>query len=151
MVGGKRLHLPSRKRMMKSKISTREKILLVVLFCIEGITNLLAKFLGVGVQNYDISINPFGDMSRWIIYIVEFLGITIIFLLLKSIIRNKLNRVGLIIVLSGLLGNTVWRILFGSVWQWIDLMYIPTFNLADLMIVVGSGITLLSVVWHGIE
>lgn len=132
-------------------MSIQEKTAISILVLIDISTKLLAKFLGVGIKNCGITFGYFGDISQIWIYIFDFSLLILVFILRKFLVLDKISKIGLDIMLSGAIANLIWRLVFGHVLQWIDLMYIPTFNLADLMIIIGASLTIFSVVWHGIE
>lgn len=58
--------------------------------------------------------------------------------------NNRLNVLALTLVIFGALSNFVDRILFGGVVDYIDLKYYSVFNIADIMIVAGVVIVILS-------
>ena len=59
------------------------------------------------------------------------------------------GRVGVGLVLGGAIANVVDRIEAGTVVDMLDLGWWPTFNLADVWIVVGAGLLVLSEARHG--
>ena len=61
---------------------------------------------------------------------------------------NK-NKLACSLVVAGIIGNLVDRVLLGGVRDFIDLRIWPVFNLADSMITVGIGIYLISFLKSG--
>ena len=68
-----------------------------------------------------------------------FIIITLILLIVLSYLFFKLkeSRLGLLFVIAGAFGNLIDRIFFKGVIDFIHLGFWPTFNLADVFIVVG--------------
>lgn len=58
---------------------------------------------------------------------------------------TRVFQAGLGLICGGAIGNIIDRIAFGEVVDFIDLEFWPVFNLADLAIVIGVGITLVIV------
>ncbi len=137
--------------MKNHKIKNEELCAIGVFFLIDICSKLLAKMLGVGIVNTGMSFGLFSDVSGTCIYFID-LGIVILLWVIRRIVvLDRVSRTGFILMLSGVLGNFIWRILFGHVLEWIDLLYIPTFNIADIMIILGGVITIFGIVWHGVE
>jgi signal peptidase II len=55
-------------------------------------------------------------------------------------------RLGMALSLGGALGNLVDRVVVGSVIDFIDIGFLPVFNVADSAIVVGVALLLLGIV-----
>lgn len=92
----------------------------------------------------------FGIISGkpWPLFVVS---VVVFFLLLVVLWRwggpgSTLFQVGLGLICGGAVGNIIDRVALGEVVDFIDLGFWPVFNLADLAIVVGVGITLIIVV-----
>lgn len=56
-------------------------------------------------------------------------------------------RLAMILQLAGALGNLIDRIRFGHVIDFISILNLPVFNIADASIALGVGILLLDVLW----
>ncbi len=79
-------------------------------------------------------------------------AVGIIYFFYKTEAYQKFYRFGLVLVLSGLVGNLIDRVVFGYVRDFIDFIIVgydfPIFNIADMAIVIGVGLIILEV---GIE
>ncbi len=73
---------------------------------------------------------------NWLFVLVSIIVIIGIFYYYRSF-RNKW---GLILLLSGTIGNLVDRVLFGYVRDFISVKYFATFNLADSFNVIGAAL-----------
>lgn len=91
----------------------------------------------------DKSLNPgiaFGiRFDQWLILLAT---IVLIFLIVKITLENlntenHLTRLTLSLILGGAIGNMIDRVLYGQVTDFISSPFWPTFNLADVFIVVG--------------
>jgi len=60
---------------------------------------------------------------------------------------DKALRLAMILQLAGALGNLTDRIRFGHVIDFISILNLPVFNIADVSIALGVGILLLDVLW----
>ncbi|HOO68183.1 MAG TPA: signal peptidase II [Bacilli bacterium] len=116
------------------------------------ITNSLTSYTGIVViknffyityiENDGAAFNLFSG-SRWLLVA---LGILVIIALVRSIIMDKkvtkLDVISYSLVLSGIIGNLIDRIINGKVIDYLD-FYIynydaPIFNFADICIVIGA-------------
>lgn len=92
------------------------------------------------VENTGAAFGILKDM-RWF-----FILVTIVLLLIlihwfeKSFFKNEFMRTGMILVISGAIGNLIDRLLFGYVVDFIDFYFIkfPVFNVADCFICIGA-------------
>ena len=90
------------------------------------------------------------DASGWQQTFFIILGLIvsgiIIFWLQSTPKAQKIERIGLMLILSGAIGNLYDRIQYGFVIDFIDVYYAnlhwPTFNIADSAICVGAGLLL---------
>ena len=133
------------------QITNKEKIAILVMFFITLSSNVLAKTLGVGEISTGLSFVALRGITTWMVYVIEILFLMIVWLVRRMIRFDKVSRVGFILIIGGTLGIVVWRILFGSMIWWIDIGYIFTFNLSELMILLGGTFVFLGIIWHGIE
>lgn len=75
-------------------------------------------------------------------YLVSLLIFTIlVFFYLKQILTLEIG-----LVLAGLLSNVLDRVFYGGVIDYFSIFFIPKFNLADILIVVGSIILVYKIV-----
>ena len=70
--------------------------------------------------------------------------IAIIIYLLKGKNINKLEKIGFCILIGGAIGNYIDRIARGYVVDFIDFVIWPVFNIADIAVIVGVGLIILS-------
>ncbi|MFV0381750.1 MAG: signal peptidase II [Breznakia sp.] len=84
------------------------------------------------------------------------------FILLWSYLKNleawkMISRIGIVIALAGIMGNFIDRLLVQYVVDFLDFTIIgyrfPTFNVADICIVIGIGLVFLEeiLIWAGVE
>ncbi|MBQ3021259.1 MAG: signal peptidase II [Bacilli bacterium] len=87
--------------------------------------------------------------SRILLIIISFIAIIILLRYMYNFKRTKMNTLGFGFLLGGILGNLSDRILFGYVKDFFD-FYIfkydfPVFNIADIFIVLGVIILIISI------
>lgn len=88
--------------------------------------------------------------KSWFFIVVAILSFIVLgYFFIHSKPEDRLSRFGIIIILSGTLGNAIDRLLFGYVRDFIDVMIFgydfPIFNIADICICVGVGLVILEV------
>ena len=103
-----------------------------------------------GVLHWTLQRNPgaaFGIFQRApVLFTVLAIGIVIFILAIAPRVKDVLNAVALGLVLGGALGNLTDRLFRppgpfrGRVIDFIDFRIWPTFNLADVAVVVGAGL-----------
>lgn len=83
--------------------------------------------------------------QRWLLVTAGIAVMVVIFLKLRQT-RNRLSRSGLVLVLGGDMGNTMDRVLWGSVVDFFDvrIIHYPIFNTADIFLVSGVLLILLN-------
>ncbi len=95
-----------------------------------------------------------GILSNNMIFLI-IISILLIWYVLKEIIKssNKLNKVSLLLILSGALGNLIDRIFRGYVIDYISFTLLnremPIFNFADILITFGILILLYIIIKEG--
>lgn len=79
------------------------------------------------------------DLPTWLIFILSLciLAWGSYLVVREKLWRDKAHVLGLALVLAGALGNLIDRFRFGHVIDFIKVYWWPTFNLADVWIVVG--------------
>lgn len=100
---------------------------------------LIRQFGGFYVCNKGIAFSL--PVPWWIIYAIFFIFFLMVILYLFEKIRLKdytLNKVGLVLISGGALGNLIDRFRHSCVVDFIDLGFFPVFNLADVFIFVGA-------------
>jgi signal peptidase II len=103
-----------------------------------------------GVLHWTLQRNPgaaFGIFQRApVLFTVLAIGIAVFILAIAPRVKDNLNGVALGLVLGGALGNLTDRLFRppgpfrGRVIDFIDFRIWPTFNLADVAVVVGAGL-----------
>lgn len=91
-------------------------------------------------HNYGVAFGLLGD-HRVIIFLCTGVAVAIIIKFMYSFKNNKLNSVAFGLLLGGLVGNLLDRMVFGYVRDFFDFILFkydfPVFNVADICIVVG--------------
>lgn len=97
------------------------------------------------VQNFGAA---FGMLSGKQGLLIVFTFIAFIFILLfhKTMGDDPLLRWALPLLIGGAIGNLVDRLRLGYVVDYVDFIVWPTFNLADMCIVVGVGLMILQMI-----
>ncbi|QJC28032.1 signal peptidase II [Enterobacteriaceae endosymbiont of Plateumaris braccata] len=92
------------------------------------------------INNYGIIFGVFGEQNKYNLSII-FCNILILILLFYKNIKQKSINFMYSLVIAGLLGNLINRIINGFVIDFIDIhignLHYPIFNLADISIVIG--------------
>lgn len=87
--------------------------------------------------------------SKILLIILSIIAIIIILRFMNSFKKTKMNIIGFGLVLGGILGNLADRILNGYVKDFLDFIILnydfPVFNLADIFIVFGVIILIISI------
>ncbi len=91
-----------------------------------------------------------GGWQRWLFSGVSIVASAVIIVLLRRTPRSeRLNGIGLALVLGGAVGNLVDRLRFGHVIDFLDFYYrawhFPAFNVADTAITVGAALLVLGI------
>lgn len=109
-----------------------------------------AYFTLVMAWNRGVSFSMFARMGEWMPIILTLAAVMISALLVRLCLKssNRLERLGYAMVVGGALGNACDRVRFGAV---ADFFYVhvgalgwPAFNAADMAIVSGVGLLLLT-------
>ena len=93
------------------------------------------------IHNFGVSFGLFaGLISPWILVVIGLLVVIFIYYLMISS-SDKIEKIGLLIIISGAISNIIDRILNGYVIDFIYLnyrdLYWPAFNFADIYITLG--------------
>ena len=93
------------------------------------------------IHNFGVSFGLFaGLISPWILVVIGLLVVVFIYYLMISS-SDKIEKMGLLIIISGAISNIIDRILNGYVIDFIYLnyrdLYWPAFNFADIYITLG--------------
>ncbi len=119
----------------------RSKIFKIILLLIFVLILQLIQCLFFHFGDYSLNANLLFGLVRFNFWSTGlfFLAIGIIFILS---LKNKFPLESLLIG-SGIISNLIDRLLRGGVVDYIAILFIPTFNLADLLIVVGTIVLVL--------
>lgn len=143
---------------MKNKKIIFIIIAIIILLAIDQITkifvinqhiDLIPNFLGI---QYEESIQgSFGVGQKgtitFIITNIVVLGILIKFMKMQSEQIDKKTYVALTMIIAGALGNVIDRIFRGFVIKFIKIINIPSFNIADMLIIVGWVLLAIFFAW----
>lgn len=114
----------------------------------ESITIIKDFFFIRYINNSGASFGMFKD-SKIFLIILSILAIIIILRYMNSFKKTYLNTIGFGLVLGGIVGNLSDRILYGYVKDFLDFVIFnynyPVFNLADIFIVLGVIILIISI------
>ena len=91
-----------------------------------------------------------GGWQRWLFSGVSIVASAVIIVLLRRTPRSeRLNGIGLALVLGGAVGNLVDRLRFGHVIDFLDFYYcawhFPAFNVADASFTLGAAVLVLGI------
>lgn len=132
----------------------------LIVFLLDFATKTIVRTKGVSTEGF-ISIMPTTNSGslfslfagvpavNLIFIIVSILAIALVtyFVSQESLIKDvKSMLIGFGLILGGIVGNLLDRIIVGSVFDWIDCTVWPVFNLADAGIVLGVCLVLYSMI-----
>lgn len=125
---------------MKNKTFTYFVLVAILVLILDRVTKLFA-LQGQHVKNYGLLFGLFSNLElRWlfIVIIVAVLVFFIYVLNLKEVRKSSSLKLGLFLMIAGLLGNLIDRIFYGFIIDFIGFLGITTFNISDISILVGS-------------
>lgn len=100
------------------------------------------------VENPGAAFGIFQD-QRWVFIVATVLTLGFILWYLRNMDPDiKLLRWGLALIVAGAIGNLIDRILLGYVIDFLDFRVWPVFNVADISIVTGTGLTILVILFY---
>lgn len=108
---------------------------------IEIIDNIL---LFTYVQNKGGAWGIFNNIPSLFIILIPIIVIGLIFYAIYS--KNKLDSIAVCMIVGGALGNYIDRIIKGYVVDFINFIVWPVFNLADIFVVVGGILLIISAI-----
>ncbi len=93
-----------------------------------------------------------GDVGRWgLSAVAVFAGVLVLYFFWRTPRSDDRVLGALALLLAGIIGNVTDRIRLGFVVDFIDVQFdswhYPTFNVADMAIVIGAGLLILDMVW----
>lgn len=113
-----------------------------------GVVEVTSFFNLVEVRNSGISFGLMNGLAygHWILSSIA-IGITMIMLYILHNTKNKISVVALSLIIGGAVGNTIDRVVFRAVADYLDFhafgYHWPAFNVTDAAIFLGVGIILL--------
>ncbi|MBW3001182.1 signal peptidase II [Candidatus Woesearchaeota archaeon] len=132
------------------KYFVRNTIVMVGLIIIDQLLKFWFEtkrlFVDIGIVSFHFVTNTgasFGILKGYNV-LLAWISVIILGLIMLSIDKiKKEHTLPIILLVAGLLGNLIDRVLRGFVVDFIDLKFWPVFNLADSLVVIG-------VIWLGI-
>lgn len=129
---------------------------LIILF-LDQVTKQLIKFFSITTTNHFVDLTFTTNTGTLFSLFAGANFINIIFILLSLLAIGVLvylfkeetiflRKISYVIIVSGILGNLVDRIFYGSVIDFINFHFWPIFNLADSALFVGVLISLISLI-----
>lgn len=112
----------------------REFFIFILFFAIDRITKTISIIFFHPTKNSGSLFGMLKSGNQAFILI----SIAFLFLLILLFIKSKLNKTGLLLIITGILSNLTDRIFYGHVIDFIDLKIWPIFNISDSMIVIGA-------------
>ncbi len=141
----------------------KDLILTIILILTDRITKVLAtKFINY-LEVIDIIKNKFYltyvtntgsafslfEGKRWLLIIISLIVLYFLISYYKKL-DEKASKISIILIISGLIGNLIDRVVFGKVIDFIGIVifkyYFPIFNLADTYVVFGVIILIISMI-----
>jgi len=99
-------------------------------------------FLLTYVQNRGGAWGVFNDIPVLFLVLIPMIIGLLIFFVYRT--KDKLEQVSVSMIIGGALGNYIDRLFRGYVVDFIDFRIWPVFNIADIAVVVGVGLVILS-------
>ena len=125
------------------------KALVSTCFSLNESVKLINNFLYLNYINNTGASFSILTNKKYLLIVLSFIAIIIIIRYINTFKNTIFNRIGLGLLLGGILGNLSDRILFGYVKDFISLYIFgysfPVFNIADICIVVGVIILIISI------
>ena len=123
--------------------------LLVSKYLVDSNVVLIPKFLLFSYfKNYGAAFGILEGKRVFFIIITVIVSSYLIYELIKS--KNKFDIISLVLIISGILGNFIDRVIFGYVRDFISFsIFDPIFNLADSFIVIGVILYVISLLVGG--
>lgn len=125
------------------------KALVSTCFSLNESVRLINNFLYLNYINNTGASFSILTNTKYLLIVLSLIAIVIIIRYINTFKNTIFNRIGLGLLLGGILGNLSDRILFGYVKDFISLYIFgysfPVFNIADICIVVGVIILIISI------
>ncbi len=124
-------------------------ILAIIAFGLDRLTKIYLP-----VQKYYNDGAAFGMLEGHTSLLAVFSAVVLVSLIIFTIKKNNtlcnFQKIGLGLLMGGIVGNLYDRVVFGHVIDFIDIVFInfPVFNLADVFINTGAGILLIALLFR---
>ncbi|MGM0445705.1 MAG: signal peptidase II [Bacillota bacterium] len=100
---------------------------------------IIENFLHITyVKNTGIAFGLFKNNNLFMISIIIIIIVIVIYFYKREKNKDFLLSIATTVMLSGAIGNLIDRIFYGYIIDYIDFQFWPAFNLADSLIVIGS-------------
>ena len=124
---------------MNKKLSPGVDKFVTIFIVFVGVIDLffqtLGRRMGFGISNSGISFGMFADKLS---LFINTLGVFVLFFFFTSYLREKNRRISIYIILIGGIINMSQRLIYGNVWDYISLPFMPfSNNIADILITSG--------------
>ncbi|MCM1992723.1 signal peptidase II [Oceanirhabdus seepicola] len=121
-----------------------------------GITIINGFFGFEYLENRGAAFGIFQEKKIFLVGFTSIVLIALIVFLIKERKNSRLMSVSLSLIISGAIGNLYDRVFSGYVTDFIlvhykDIYYFPTFNVADILVVVGTGLLMILLIKEMIE
>lgn len=112
--------------------------------------SLIPNLFGISYkQNYGAAFGILSNMTN-ILILVSFVGLIVVYRYIRTFKVNKRNNLAFGFLFGGICGNLIDRIFLGYVRDFFDLYIfsykIPTFNIADMMILSGVILLIIAII-----
>jgi signal peptidase II len=124
----------------KKQIFTTTAVIILLVALDQIIKRLIyhnAIFVNLGILNIHVITNSGASFGMLQGYNLVLLGLSIVVLILIILNYHFMPKLPFVLLVSGIIGNSVDRALLGHVIDFIDFKFFPVFNLADSCITLG--------------
>ena len=112
-----------------------------------------ARVIDFGLLQLNLVFNKgaaYGILTDFTV-VLTIIGVLVIAYLtvqLRTLIVNRVTFLSYAFLLAGAMGNTIDRLLFGQVTDFLNIHIIPVFNVADVCLNIGLGLLLVHFFWY---
>lgn len=113
---------------------------------------IIKNILGFSyLENRGAAFGIFQNRVTILSIVTSIIILAMIYYLIKYKPSSKIMRISLALIISGALGNLIDRFVYKFVVDFIlvhykDIYYFPTFNLADMLVVIGTALLAISII-----
>ena len=117
-------------------------------------TQLSNQSFDFGILRFDLVFNTgaaYGLFSNFtdILLILGIIVIAYLIYSLRKLVETMLDGIAYGLILAGAAGNTIDRLFFGKVTDFINIHIIPVFNFADVYLNIGIALIIFATFFHG--